>query len=139
MKITTAAISATLSAEKAVEEIVEGALIWIGGRLSATAWRSFDGGFSINVDHAGLELVGNLRELSGQLLRRWDGEWRGIGVCILLRLLAAHTGRNYGPNQNSHGQSGQNEKYGCQAVGPKPRPQSAHARIHKMTSSIIRL
>src|ERR1041385_1009680 len=136
MQVAPATVSAPLPAKETIKKIIERAGIRIGWlRLSATAARRFDGGFGIDVDHARFKLGGNLGELIRQLLGSGNAQRRGIRCRYLLRLLPAHVGRNNGPNQNANGQSGHDEKYGCQAMCPKTRPYGAHARIHKMTSS----
>src|SRR4051812_29192777 len=61
---------APLTSEEAVKEVIEGAGIVVPVRYPAPPLGSLDGGFSVDIDHAGLKLLGNLRELVRELLRR---------------------------------------------------------------------
>src|SRR5438309_1366152 len=75
---------------------------------TATALRSLDGGFGIDVHHTGLKLFGNIRKLIGELLR--CGHRQGSGVRRLFCLLALDSVRDDGSHQDTNGQRDQNSE-----------------------------
>ena len=92
------------------------------------AVRILDGRLGIDVDHARLQLLGNLREGGRELLRSGNGQRSRIRR--LLPLLAFHSIGNDRANQNSNRQRGQNRKSVRPTVGFETHPKGAFARIH---------
>ena len=98
-----AALSA-LAAEKAVKEVVKGIGIIIAiGSAAAPAGR-LDGGFGVDVDHAGLKLLGDLRELVRELLRRRHGQLASHRRKMIFLSWPLTSGGDHGPDQDTHGQ-----------------------------------
>src|SRR5574340_100494 len=91
-----------LVAEEAVEKVVERALIVAPAliRHSTAAMRVLDNGLGIDVDDRGLQLLGDLRELVGELLRGWSRQRRGR-VGGLLTFLPSDSVGNNRTNQNA--------------------------------------
>src|SRR5579863_5219265 len=124
-----------LAAEEAVKEIVERVLVLIVGISTPAVW-VLDGGFSINVDDGGFELLGNLGELIGKLLRRGNGQRRGVsGGGSLLTFLAANGLGNHGADEDAEGQCSQDGDGISQTVGFQAQPKAALVQFHKCTSS----
>ncbi len=83
--------AALLAAEEFVEEVVEGILVigLVGIPTRVPAMRILlDGRFGIDVDHARLQLLGDLRELARELLRRRDTQRGGVRALLFLALNA---------------------------------------------------
>ena len=92
------------------------------------AVRVLNSRLGIDVHHARLQLLGNLGEGGGELLRSGNGQ-RGR-IRRLLSLLAFHSIRDNRANQNSNRQRRQNRKHVRPTVGFETHPKSAFARIH---------
>ena len=91
--------------KETIKKVVERIFVFPAGITTASALR-LDRRLSVDVDDAGLQLLRDLGELTGKLLRRGNAESGGVGN--LLGFLPFHAVGNYGPNQDSESQSGQN-------------------------------
>src|ERR1700674_4202442 len=89
----------TLASEKAVKEVVKLIPIIAVGRVTAPPRAHIlDGRLSIDVDDARLQLLGNLRELAGELGGRWYRQRSRIRG--FLAFLPLYSVRNHSPDQD---------------------------------------
>ena len=78
---------ALLAAEELIEEVVKRILVigLVGIASASPAMRiRFDDRFGVDIDDTRLQLLGDLRELTRELLRRRDGQRGGIRTLLLL-------------------------------------------------------
>src|SRR5437667_282852 len=92
-----------LSSEEPIKEVVEraaAALVIIPLTTGRTApVRVLDGGLGIDIHHARLKLLGDLRKLVGELLRRRHRQRRCVGTLFVF--LAFDVVRDDSPDQDS--------------------------------------
>src|SRR5271155_556933 len=94
-----------LAAEKFIEKVAEWILIVrLVGIASAAPVGVFDRGFGIDVDYCRFQLLGNLRELTRELLRRGNTQGRCIRALLLLAFYSLGNNRS---DKNADGQCSQ--------------------------------
>ena len=93
--------------KETIKKVVERIFVFPAGIATASPL-SLDRRLSVDVHDAGLQLLRNLGELTGKLLRRGNAESGSIRSS--LRFLPFHAVGNYGPNQYTESQRGQNRE-----------------------------